>query len=69
MRVRPLINCIMSEIETFFEFSDLGIDICSISHYLNVLPVFLYQSPYGHYMFFYIIRYRLFRVFSYKSFI
>ena len=60
MRVRPLINCIMSEIEPFFLFSDLGINIDSIDHYLSVLPVFLYQSPYGHYMFFYILRYRLF---------
>ena len=53
MRVRPLIDCIMSEIEPFFLFSDLGINIDSINHYLNVLPVFffLYQSPYDHYMF------------------
>ena len=65
MRVRPLIDCVMSEIEPFFLFSDLGINIDSIDHYLSVLPVFfffffLYQSPYGHYMFFYILRYRLF---------
>ena len=69
MRVRPLIDCIMSEIEPFL-FSDLGVNINSINHYLSVLPVILlYQSPYVHYMFFYILRYRLFRVFSYKSFI
>ena len=53
MRVRPLVDCIMSEIEPFFLFSDLGVNIDSINHY----------------MFFYILRYRLFRVFSYKSFI
>ena len=49
-------------------FSDHGIDIYGINHYLSVLPVFvfLYQSPYSHYMFLYIIRYRLFRVFSYS---
>ena len=61
MRVRPLIDCVMSEIEPFFLFSDLRINIDSIDHYLSVLPVFfLYQSPYGRYMFFYILRYRLF---------
>ena len=53
MRVRPLINCIMSEIETFFVFSDLGIDICSISHYLSVLPVFISESVWSLYVFLY----------------
>ena len=52
MRVRPLINCIMSEIETFFVFSDLGIDICSISHYLSVLPVFISESVWSLYVFY-----------------
>ena len=42
MRVRPLIDCIMSEIEPFFLFSDLGINIDSIDHYLSVLPVCFY---------------------------
>ena len=36
MRVRPLIDCIMSEIEPFL-FSDLGVNIDSINHYLSVL--------------------------------
>ena len=53
MRVRPLINCIMSEIETFFVFSDLGIDIYSISHYLSVLPVFISESVWSLYVFLY----------------
>ena len=52
MRVRPLVDCIMSEIEPFFLFSDLGVNINSINQYLSVLPVILlYQSPYDHYMF------------------
>ena len=34
MRVRPLIDCIMSEIEPFFLFSDLGVNIDSINHYM-----------------------------------
>ena len=68
MRVRPLIDCIMSEIEPFFLFSDLGINIDSINHYLSVLPFFFISESVYHYMFFYILRYRLFRVFSYKSF-
>ena len=38
MRVRPLIDCIMSEIEPFL-FSDLGVNIDSINHYLSVIPV------------------------------
>ena len=41
MRVRPLIDCIMSEIEPFL-FSDLGVNIDSINHYLSVLPVILF---------------------------
>ena len=43
MRVRPLIDCIMSEIEPFL-FSDLGVNIDSIDHYLSVLPVILFIS-------------------------
>ena len=41
MRVRPLIDCIMSEIEPFL-FSDLGVNIDSINNYLSVLPVILF---------------------------
>ena len=44
MRVRPLINCIMSEIETFLVFSDHGINIYSINHYLSVFQVFISES-------------------------
>ena len=43
MRVRPLIDFIMSEIEPFL-FSDLGVNIDSINHYLSVLPVILFIS-------------------------
>ena len=46
MRVRPLIDCIMSEIEPFL-FSDLGVNIDSINHYLSVLPVILFISESG----------------------
>ena len=54
MRVRPLIDCIMSEIETFL-FSDLGVNINSINHYLSVLPVihFISESVYVLYVFIY----------------
>ena len=41
MRVRPLIDCIISEIEPFL-FSDLRVNINSINHYLSVLPVILF---------------------------
>ena len=51
MRVRPLIDCIMSEIEPFFLFSDLGINIDSINHYLSVLPVFISESVWSLYVF------------------
>ena len=44
MRVRPLIDCVMSEIEPFFLFSDLGVNINSINQYLSVLPVILFIS-------------------------
>ena len=40
MGVRPLINCIISEIETFLVFYDHGINIYSIDHCLSVFPVF-----------------------------
>ena len=53
MRVRPLIDCIMSEIEPFFLFSDLGINIDSINHYLSVLPVFISESVWSLYVFLY----------------
>ena len=53
MRVRPLIDCIMSEIEPFFLFSDLGINIDSINHYLSVLPVFISEFVWSLYVFLY----------------
>ena len=54
MRVRPLIDCIMSEIEPFL-FSDLGVNINSINHYLSVLPVihFISESVCSLYVFLY----------------
>ena len=53
MRVRPLMDCIMSEIGTF-SFSDLGVNINSINHYLSVPPVihFISESVYVLYVFF-----------------
>ena len=51
MRVRPLIDCIMSEIEPFFLFSDLGINIDSINHYLSVLPVFISEPVWSLYFY------------------
>ena len=56
MRVRPLIDCIMSEIEPFFLFSDLGVNIDSIDHYLSVLPFFFFfisESVWSLYVFLY----------------
>ena len=44
MGVRPLINCIISEIETFLVFYDHGISIYSIDHYLSVFPVYISES-------------------------
>ena len=44
MRFRPLIDCVTSEIEPLFLFSDLGVNIDSINHYLSVLPVILFIS-------------------------
>ena len=44
MRVRPLIDCIMSEIESLFLFSDLGVNIDSINHYLSIIPVYISES-------------------------
>ena len=54
MRVRPLMDCIMSEIGTF-SFSDLGVNINSINHCLSVLPVihFISESVYVLYVFLY----------------
>ena len=65
MRVRPLMDCLMSEIGTF-SFFDLGVNIISIDHCLSVLPVihFISESVYVLYVF-YILRYRLIRVYSY----
>ena len=48
-----LIDCVMSEIEPFFLFSDLGINIDSINHYLSVLPVFISESVWSLYVFLY----------------
>ena len=53
MRVRPLIDCIMSEIESFFLFSDLGVNIDSINHYKSVLPVYISESVRSLYVFLY----------------
>ena len=53
MRVRPLMDYLMSEIGTF-SFFDLGVNINSINHYLSVLPVihFISESVYVLYVFF-----------------
>ena len=54
MRVRPLMDCLMSEIGTF-SFFDLGVNIISINHCLSVLPVihFISESVYVLYVFLY----------------
>ena len=54
MRVRPLITCLMSEIETFLCFLTTGL-IFTVLIIIECTSGFLYQSPCSHYMFFYIL--------------
>ena len=83
MRVRPLITCLMSEIETFLCFLTTGLIFtvliiieCTSGFYIRARVVIIYIFISGIIMFVYkilyihfMIRFRLFRVFSYKSFI
>ena len=65
MRVRPLITCLMSEIETFLCFLTTGLIFTVLIIIECTSGFYIYQSPCSHYMFLYIIRFGLFRVFSY----
>ena len=66
MRVRPTHGLSYVRDWDILVFFDLGVNIISIDHCLSVLPVihFISESVYVLYVF-YILRFRLIRVYSY----